>query len=94
MVIKIQELLDYMAARRNKEIEANRQGVSIVPARKPKAEANPQGGSMVPARVQEREASHQGGSVVLSMVRARDLVITHSDKPQRWTWSTINEAPK
>ncbi|CAL9241847.1 unnamed protein product [Arabidopsis halleri] len=94
MVIKIQKLLDYMAARRNKEIEANRQGVSIVPARKPKAEANPQGGSMVPAaREQEREASHQGGSVVPSMVVAKHLVITHSEKPQRWTWSTINEAP-
>ncbi|CAH8278282.1 unnamed protein product [Arabidopsis lyrata] len=91
MVIKIQKSLDYMAVRR--EIEANRQGVSIIPARKPKAEANPQGGSMVPAREQEREASHQGGSLVPSMVLAKDLVITHFDKPQVWTWSTINEAP-
>jgi hypothetical protein len=93
MVIKIQQLLENMAVRRNNEIEAQRKLVSIVPPKKPKGEANPQGGSMVPARKPEREASQEGSSVVPSMVPARDLDITHSEKPQKWTWSTINEAP-
>ncbi|EOA15106.1 hypothetical protein CARUB_v10028474mg [Capsella rubella] len=95
MVIKIQKSIENMAVKRNQEIEATRQGGSIVAARKAKKESNrPQESSIVPAaRELEIKPSHQGGSVVPSMVHAKDLEITHFDKPRIWTWSTINEGP-
>ncbi|ESQ39604.1 hypothetical protein EUTSA_v10001121mg [Eutrema salsugineum] len=93
MVVGIQRLLDHMAVRGNPARETNRQGGSMVPARKLVREVNRQGGSMVPAKKLESKLIRQGGSMAPSMVPARELKIFHSEDSKKWAWSFINEAP-